>query len=248
MDLPVATYASKSRTKKKTQKRSFWKRMLWCIAFLIAFIVAVPLILVPVYAVTPAVSTLMLKDLVTLKGYKRTWVSYDKISKNAVYSIMMSEDARHCAHSGVDWVEMQKAWNSLQEGGKGRGASTITMQTVKNLFLWNSRSFVRKGLELPIALYANLIWSKRRTMEIYLNIAEWDNGVYGIEAAAQHYFNIPAAKLNRTQSALLAVTLPNPVKRNPARPTRGLKRLANTIVARARAAGPYVECLRLRTP
>ena len=187
---------------------------------------------------------LMIKDLATLKGYERNWVSYDEISTRAVYSIMVSEDARHCVHNGVDWIEMKKAWNSIKEGGRGRGASTITMQTVKNLFLWNNRSFIRKGLELPLALYADLFWSKRRTIEIYLNIAEWDEGVYGIDAAAQHYFNVPASKLTSRQAALLAVSLPSPIKRNPAKPTRGLNRLAKKIVARARAAGPYVGCLK----
>lgn len=223
---------------------SGWRRLLRRIVQIVAIIIALPFILVPVYAVIPPVSMLMIKDLVTFKGYDRNWVSYDEISTRAVHSVLVSEDARHCEHNGVDWIEMKKAWKSIQKGGRGRGASTITMQTVKNLFLWNSRSFIRKGLELPLALYADLIWTKRRTIEIYLNIAEWDEGVYGINAAARHYFNVPASKLNRRQSALLAVSLPSPVKRNPAKPTRGLNRLANKIVARARAAGPYSKCLK----
>ncbi|MEP2942565.1 MAG: monofunctional biosynthetic peptidoglycan transglycosylase [Hyphomicrobiales bacterium] len=223
---------------------SSWRRFLKRIIMVCFLIIALPFILVPLYIFVPPVSMLMIKDLVTLKGYERNWVSYDEISTRAVYSIMVSEDARHCVHNGVDWIEMKKAWSSIQKGGRGRGASTITMQTVKNLFLWNSRSFIRKGLELPIALYADLFWSKRRTIEIYLNIAEWDEGVYGIDAAAQHYFNVPASKLTRRQAALLAVTLPSPIKRNPAKPTRSLNRLAKKIIARARAASPYVGCLK----
>lgn len=209
-----------------------------------AIAVMLPLVLIPLYSAAPPISMLMVKDLITLKGYDRRWISYEEIAPVAIYSVMMSEDARHCEHGGVDWIEMEKAWASIRAGGKGRGASTITMQTVKNLFLWNSRSFLRKAIEVPLALYADLIWSKRRTLEIYLNIAEWDDGIYGIEAAAHHYFKVPAAKLNRQQAALLAVALPNPIARNPARPTRGLNRLAQTIVTRTRAAGPYVECLK----
>jgi len=210
----------------------------------VAIVIMLPLVLIPLYSASPPISMLMVKDLFMLKGYDRRWVSYETIAPVAVYSVMMSEDARHCEHEGVDWIEMEKAWASIRAGGKGRGASTITMQTVKNLFLWNSRSFLRKAIEIPLALYADLVWSKRRTLEIYLNIAEWGDGVYGIEAAARHYFNAPAAELNRQQAALLAVTLPNPIARNPARPTRGLNRLAQTIVARTRAAEPYVECLK----
>src|SRR5690606_25438840 len=129
------------------------------------------------------------------------------------------------------------------EGGPSRGASTITMQTVKNLFLWNGRSYVRKGLEFPLALIADGILSKKRIMEIYLNIAEWGPGIYGIEAAAQHYFNRRATKLNAQPAALLAVTLPNPTVRNPTTPTRTMRRIAGIVAGRAARSGPYVVCV-----
>ena len=241
---------SKQPTKKRTQKtaksanKPFWRRLLRGLVIIGVVLVALPLVLVPLYTVVPPVSTLMIKDLVTLKGYKRDWVPLEDISTVAIHSVMVSEDARHCVHGGVDWVEMKKAWRSIQKGGRGRGASTMTMQVAKNLFLWNSRSYVRKALELPLALYIDLIWSKRRTMEVYLNIAEWGDGIYGIEAASQHHFKRAAKKLNRTQSALLAVSLPNPIKRSAGKPSRGLKRLANKIISRARVAGPYVGCLK----
>lgn len=239
----VAGARRKSKSK-SGEGRSVLRRWLKRLAFLCLAIILLPFVLIAVYAVVPPVSTLMIKDVVTGRGYKRNWTPLDKIATVAAYSVLVSEDARHCAHNGVDWIEMKNAWDSILKGGRGRGASTITMQTVKNLFLWNSRSFVRKGLELPLALFADLVWSKRRTLEIYLNIAEWDKGVYGIDAAARHYYKVPAASLNRTRSALLAVTLPNPVKRNPKRPSRGLNRLARKIIARTRAAGPYVGCLK----
>lgn len=243
-------FVSKQTVKKRTRKsttpvrKPFWRRILRGFFLIAVILVPFPLVLVPLYTVVPPVSTLMIKDLVTLKGYKRDWVPLEDISTVAVHSIMVSEDARHCVHGGVDWVEMRKAWSSIQKGGRGRGASTMTMQVAKNLFLWNSRSYVRKALELPLALYIDLIWSKRRTMEVYLNIAEWGDSIYGIEAASQHHFNKPAKKLNRTQSALLAVSLPNPIKRSAGMPSRGLRRLANKIISRARAAGPYVGCLK----
>ena len=241
---------SKQPTTKRTQKtaksahKPLWRRLVRGLVIIGVVLVALPLVLVPLYTVVPPVSTLMIKDLVTLKGYKRDWVPLEDISTVAIHSVMVSEDARHCVHGGVDWVEMKKAWRSIQKGGRGRGASTMTMQVAKNLFLWNSRSYVRKALELPLALYIDLIWSKRRTMEVYLNIAEWGDGIYGIEAASQHHFKRAAKKLNRTQSALLAVSLPNPIKRSAGKPSRGLKRLANKIISRARVAGPYVGCLK----
>ena len=242
----MSKQTTKKRTKKKAKsvRKPFLRRMLRGLIIFVAIIVALPLVLVPLYTIVPPVSTLMIKDLVTLKGYKRDWVPLENVSTVAVHSVMVSEDARLCVHGGVDWVEMQKAWESIQKGGRGRGASTMTMQVAKNLFLWNSRSFVRKALELPLALYIDLVWSKRRTMEVYLNIAEWGDGIYGIEAASQHHFKRSAKKLNRTQSALLAVSLPNPIKRSAGKPSSGLRRLANKIIARARAAGPYVGCLK----
>jgi monofunctional glycosyltransferase len=193
------------------------------------------------------VSTLMLKDAVTLKGYDRQWVAIDDIAPALIHSVMMSEDGQYCSHSGVDWKEFNQVIDDAMEGESSRGASTISMQTVKNLYLWNSRSFVRKGLELPYALMIDLVWSKRRLMEIYLNIAEWGPGIYGIEAAAQHHFGVSAKNLSRRQAALLAVSLPNPILRKPGKPSRGLNRLARVIERRATQAGGYVECVTPRT-
>lgn len=189
------------------------------------------------------VSSLMLRDLLLLRGYDRQWVSFEQISPNLVQSVMMSEDGQYCMHSGVDWVQMRGVVDDALEGEQTRGASTIPMQTAKNLFLWNGRSFVRKAMELPLALAADFVWTKRRLMEIYLNIAEWGPGIYGAEAAAQHHFGVSASKLTRRQAALLAVSLPNPINRNAGRPGRGLKRLAAMIERRAGASGEYIKCV-----
>lgn len=188
-------------------------------------------------------STLMLADLVLLRGYDRQWVPLEQISPNLIRAVMMSEDGQFCSHDGVDWVQMRSVIDDALDGEETRGASTITMQTVKNLFLWNSRSFIRKGMEIPLALIADKVWSKRRTMELYLNIAEWGPGIYGVEAASRYHFKIPAAKLSARQAALLAVSLPNPIDRNASKPGPGLRRLAAMVERRARGADPYISCV-----
>lgn len=221
--------------------RERWRQLL---AIAVA-IVLLPYVLIVLYAPSfiHPVSTLMLRDLVLLRGYDRQWVSFDKISPNLVQSVMMSEDGQFCIHDGVDWVQMRGVVNDALEGESTRGASTIPMQTAKNLFLWNGRSFIRKGMELPLALAADFVWSKQRMMELYLNVAEWGPGIYGAEAAAQHHFGVSAAKLSRKQAALLAVSLPNPFERNAGKPGRGLRRLASLIERRAGRSGEYIKCL-----
>ncbi|MBB3411753.1 monofunctional biosynthetic peptidoglycan transglycosylase [Rhizobium sp. BK316] len=189
------------------------------------------------------VSTLMLRDLVLLRGYDRRWVSIDDVAPVLVQSVMMSEDGQYCFHGGVDWGEMRMLVEDTLGGQETRGGSTIPMQTAKNLFLWNSRSFIRKGLELPLAVASDFVWSKRRLMEIYLNIAEWGPGIYGIEAAAQYHFKVPASKLTRRQASLLAASLPNPIDRNAGKPGRGLRRLAAVIERRAQGSGDYIKCI-----
>ena len=189
------------------------------------------------------VSTLMLADLATFQGYDRRWVEFDSISPHLVRAVMMSEDGQFCSHMGVDWEQMKGVVDDALSGEATRGASTIPMQTVKNLFLWNSRSMIRKGLELPLALFADAIWPKKRIMEIYLNIAEWGPGIYGIEAAARYHFKTSAAKLTPGQSALLAVSLPNPIDRVAGKPGKGMKRLAAVVDRRAKRSGAYIKCL-----
>ncbi|MER8750299.1 biosynthetic peptidoglycan transglycosylase [Mesorhizobium sp. M1050] len=191
------------------------------------------------------VSMLMFKDLATFSGYERRWASIDDVAPVLANSVIMSEDGQFCFHRGVDLGELRGVVDDALAGEATRGASTITMQTVKNLFLWSRPlGSVRKVFELPLAVYFDAVMSKRRIMEIYLNIAEWGPGIYGIEAAAQHHFGVSAKQLSRRQAALLAVSLPNPIARNPAKPGPGLRRLANLIERRAGRSGAYVGCLR----
>lgn len=222
------------------------KKLARFVLVVIAVVVIIPLGLTLLYipSVVHPVSTLMLGRLVTFQTMQRDWVAFDDINPVLVHSVMMSEDARFCAHSGIDWAALNQVIDSAIEGEKTRGASTLSMQTVKNLFLWPGRSYFRKVLEFPLALFADWVWSKQRMVEIYLNIAEWDEGVFGIEAAARHYFKKSAASLSARQSGLLAVTLPNPKRRNPAKASKTLKKMGKRIERRAYQSGAYVKCVR----
>ncbi|PRD43894.1 monofunctional biosynthetic peptidoglycan transglycosylase [Phyllobacterium phragmitis] len=220
-------------------------RLLRKVIRIIVILALMPILLLFVYLIpfVHPVSTLMLKDVVTLNGYDRRWMPIERISPALVNSVMVSEDGQFCSHSGIDWRQINAVITDAVDGERMRGASTITMQTVKNLFLWNGRSFVRKALELPLSVATDAILPKWRIMEIYLNIAEWGPGIYGVEAAAQHHFGRSASQLSSRQAAYLAVTLPNPILRNPAKPGRGMQRVARVVEARARRSGAYVGCL-----
>jgi monofunctional biosynthetic peptidoglycan transglycosylase len=210
---------------------------------------AAPFVLTLVYAVVPPpVSNLMLLRVLQGNGITKDWVSLDKMSPYLASAVVTSEDARFCSHHGVDWHEMQGVVEDVFDDDEGpiRGASTISMQTAKNLFLWDGRSIVRKALELPVALWMDTLWTKRRMIEVYLNIVEWAPGVYGAEAAAQHHFKKSASELTRREAALLAAVLPNPIKRKAGKPSKRVRRIADRILIRARIMGPYLTCLRLK--
>ncbi len=211
-------------------------------AVAVLVLLVLPYAILPLYAsVNPPISAVMVWKLFGGVPMTRSWVDLDRISPHLVRAVLVSEDARFCTHSGIDWVEVQSV---LDDGdGRLRGASTITMQTVKNLFLWSGRNWIRKGLEVPLALYADLVLSKRRIMELYLNVAEWDTGVYGAEAAAMHYFGVPAARLSAAQAARLAAVLPAPEARHAANPGPVTARIAQRIAARAARSGAYVGCV-----
>ncbi len=158
----------------------------------------------------------------------------EEISPNLRGAVIASEDSLFCRHHGVDWGALREVLDEADEDGPSRGASTITMQTAKNVFLWPGRSAIRKGLEIPVALFIDFLWGKHRVLEVYFNIAEWGDGIFGAEAAAQHYFHKSARQLSLQEAALLASALPNPHLRDPAHPTRNLARRAGTIAARVK--------------
>ncbi|MEM8811896.1 MAG: biosynthetic peptidoglycan transglycosylase [Pseudomonadota bacterium] len=226
---------------------SLWKRIrFWIVRiFLIGLIIASlpPLLIVAYRWVDPPLTVPILLEWVTGKQPRQNWVSLSEISPLLVAGATMSEDARFCRHNGVDWETLYAQVEAVQEGERARGASTISMQTTKNLFLWQSRSYTRKAVEIPLALWADWFLGKPRMIEIYLNVAEFGPSLYGAEAAAQAYFNKPAKALGRSEAARLATALPNPKSRNAGRPSRRHARLARTVERRIRQAEPWLDCL-----
>lgn len=232
---------------KPARRRGRARRWFFRAAVALVAVALVPIGLI-VLALVPQVrpvSTLMIADLVTLKGYQRQWVSLDEMAPVLPRSVMMSEDGQFCSHYGVDFGQLKVVVEDALDGEKTRGASTIPMQLVKNLFLWPSRSFVRKGIEIPYALAMDAILPKHRMMEIYLNVVELGDGIYGVEAASQYYFGRPTEQLSAEQAARLAATLPNPAERNPEAGGPGTRKLAGLIQRRAAKSGAYTGCLGL---
>jgi monofunctional glycosyltransferase len=177
--------------------------------------------------VNPPVTPLMLIRMVeqTAGGQpavmKKKWVDLDQISPNLQLAVVASEDNKFTTHRGFDFEAIDKAmdFNERKHGRAVRGASTISQQVAKNVFLWPRRSWLRKGLETYFTIMIELVWGKRRIMEVYLNVIEMGNGIYGAEMASRTYFGKPSSKLSRTEAASLAAILPNPLKWNPAAPT-----------------------------
>jgi monofunctional biosynthetic peptidoglycan transglycosylase len=202
-------------------------------------LVLIPLILTPLYTVIRPASTVMLFNWFTFQPVDRRWVSLDDIAPIVPRTIITAEDSRFCEHPGVDW----DAVSDVLDSESSRGASTIPMQTVKNLYLWQGRSYLRKALEVPLAYYADIVLGKRRLLEVYLNIAEWGPGIFGVEAAAQRYFKRSAADLDARQAGLLAAALPNPLVRNPGRPDARLRQLGNRLANRAARTAADTSCL-----
>jgi monofunctional glycosyltransferase len=168
---------------------------------------------------------------------QHTWRNYSQISAQLPLAVVASEDQRFPEHRGFDMEQIKKAMDEAQRGRRARGASTITQQVAKNLFLWNGRSWVRKGLEAWFTVLIETLWPKRRILEVYLNSAEFGYGIYGAEAAAQAFFRKPAARLTRDEAARLAAVLPNPIRMRADRPSRYVQRRQAQIAAQMAALG-----------
>lgn len=202
----------------------------------VLIVVALPYVLTPLYRAGHPVSTLMLWRWATGAPVTRDWRDLDVIAAVLPRTVIAAEDAKFCAHNGIDWETLQEVIEDAQDGEPARGGSTITQQLAKNLFLWGGRSYVRKALELPLALWIDAVLPKGRILELYLNVAEWGPaGQFGAEAGARHAFGKAAAQLTAHEAALLAAILPNPVVRSASRPSRGVRRRAGIYIARARA-------------
>lgn len=167
----------------------------------------------------PITLTMIISAFENQRWIKHDTVSIKQVSPYLQRAVIASEDGRFCMHNGIDFDAVQDAVEDYQEKGKLRGASTISMQVSRNVFLWTGGGAVRKVLEAPLALSLDAAWSKRHILEIYLNIAEWGPGVFGAEAAAQYYFHKSAANLSSSEAARLAAILPNPIRWSAAKPT-----------------------------
>ncbi|ALE03154.1 biosynthetic peptidoglycan transglycosylase [Bartonella ancashensis] len=232
--------------KKERGRQKKWchcHRLLNWVVCLFVFLFCLPIIFLFIYRwnfISP-VSTLMMRDALLGNSYQREWVALSDISSAVPSGIIMSEDNNFCSHHGVDWDVL---WKILNDDVKPwRGGSTVTMQMVKNLFLWPSRSYVRKGLEIIYSLIADFILPKKRIMEIYINIVEWGPRIYGVEAASLHYFSRHARDLTIPQVAAFVASLPNPHLRNPYQTTDHFLTLSRIIEQRIIFSKTYTYCL-----
>jgi monofunctional glycosyltransferase len=220
----------------------------WAVVIVIA-ILLIPYVLAPFYRFGHPVSALMLERRLTGARVERIWIPLDAVPPAVAEAVIAAEDAHFCTHHGIDWGELRAALADAEEGGRLRGGSTITQQVAKNLFLWQGRSFVRKALEAPLALWVDFVLPKRRVLEIYLNIAAWGpSGEFGIEAGARRAFGKSARVLTAQEAALMAAILPNPVRRSASHPRPAVQRLGGIYLARAHArmAAGFDRCLRAR--
>jgi monofunctional biosynthetic peptidoglycan transglycosylase len=216
----------------------------------LAIVVAIPYVLAPFYRFVDPVSTLMLWRWARGARVESSWASLDRIAPVLPLAVIMAEDGQFCRHHGVDFSSLREVIGGIDELddlAEARGGSTITQQAAKNLFLWQGRSFVRKALEFPLAVWLDLVLPKQRLLEIYLNIVEWGpNGEFGIQAAARRAFNKPARDLTVQEASLLAAMLPNPHRRDARSPGPGLRRLGGIYQDRIAASPARDACIRAR--
>lgn len=236
---------TKARTKKQAKSRSAtrgksggraasratpgwtWGRILRLARNAVLGLIGAVLALVVLFSfVNPVMTPYMIAESWRQGGIQRAWVDLDDVSPELARSVVAAEDANFCRHWGFDL----KAIRAAIEEGSGRGASTISQQVVKNVFLWQGRSWPRKALEAILTPVVEAVWTKRRILEVYLNVAETGPGIFGVEAAARHYFGRSAAELTPRQAALIAAILPDPKGRNPARPSNFLRARATAIL------------------
>lgn len=231
----MARASSKKRTSAKEKRKPhlfarlaagldwIWRKLLRILA--LVFLLAVAW--VGLYRfVPPPGGIYMLQEYRRIGEIQREWVPMERIAPVMARSVIAAEDANFCLHWGFDMTEIRR----VIEQGSTRGASTLTQQTAKNAFLWHGRNFMRKGLESGFTLLMEGLWPKRRILEVYLNLAEFDDGVFGVEAAARHYFRTTAADLTPVQAARLAAVLPAPKSRNAANPTQFVRNRAASIM------------------
>jgi monofunctional biosynthetic peptidoglycan transglycosylase len=220
-------------------QRVSWLSVRWWAARILAGITALYAALILVFAfVPPPINFYQIGEAWRLGGIEKDWVGWDEIAPEMALSVVAAEDANYCLHWGFDMAAIRVAI----EEGEGRGASTLSQQMVKNTFLWHGRNWLRKAAEAALTPVVEVVWTKRRILHVYLNTVEFDEGIFGVQAAAQHYFGVDARDLSAMQSARLAAVLPDPKGRDAAEPssfvrsrTRSIMAGAETIAADGRA-------------
>jgi len=228
---------------RRRKPQGIWRIVRW-LGLAVAVLVAIPVVLTPVYLFVQPISVPMLERYLTGRPVDREWRDIADISDRLKASVILSEDGQFCRHWGVDFGALRDEVQNFVDGKDAPGASTITMQVARNLFLWNGQSVVRKALEVPLALYIDLVLSKRRIMEIYLNIAEWGpEGQFGVAAGARRAFGIAPQGLDWRTATLLVTALPNPLLRQPGRPSAGMLRIAGVIESRVAEYGARASCV-----
>jgi len=246
--------ASRPHHSRRRRRGRFLSRLLrrdlslveWVVVALVGLLVVLPVGLTLVYRVVPPpLTSVMALRIAEGQGAHRTWVALEDIAPAARFAVIASEDNQFCRHNGVDWQAFRMAFDAELDGGGRGGASTLTMQTARNLMLWPQRSYVRKALEVYVASLIDTLWPKRRVLEVYLNIAEWGPGIFGIEAAARHHFGVSAADLTQREAARLAVILPNPTELHATASTGHVVRQATVVSRRIGQLGPLLDCARL---
>src|SRR5256886_2414278 len=241
--MPPATQQRPRLAKPRPRPRRWLSHLAWALALAILVVVLLPYLLVPLYRTLNPVSTLMLWRWATGARVERSFVPIERMAPALPMTVIASEDGRFCSHRGIDWRELRERLDDVDDISAARAVSTITQQTAKNLFLWPGRSFVRKALELPLALWMDLLLPKWRVLEIYLNIAEWGpSGQFGAEAASRNAFNKSAHALSPREAALLAAVLPNPRRRSARRPGPAVRPLALIYQARGAAQAALAFC------
>ncbi|MEM6408408.1 MAG: monofunctional biosynthetic peptidoglycan transglycosylase [Pseudomonadota bacterium] len=201
----------------------------WGLRLLAVVAIAAILLIVAYSVVNPPTTIFIQQEAQRLENIRREWRDFDGISPHMARAIVAAEDANFCNHWGFDMAAIRSA---LEEGA-GRGASTISQQTVKNVFLWHGRTYTRKAMEAALTPVVELFWSKQRILEVYMNVAEFDEGVFGVAAAAPWYFGVDAKDLTLQQASALAAVLPNPKARSAKRPSAFLQRRARQIASGA---------------
>ena len=228
----------------RRRKASGIWRILRGLGIVLAILVAIPAVLTPVYLFVRPVYVPMLERYLTGRPVDRQWRDMADMSDRLKAAVILSEDGTFCRHWGVDLGALRDEVERYIAGEDARGASTITMQVARNLFLWNGQSVVRKALEVPLALYVDLVLPKQRILEIYLNIAEWGpEGQFGVAAGAERAFGIEPQNLDWRTATLLVTALPNPMLRQPGRPSSGMLRIAGILEGRVGEYGSRANCV-----